>query len=695
MAPGQSSSIQDSVCKLAIGHCAATNSTDDALSESFAKVNSNVASHANASVKSDNWTTGSGSKTEEVEHMGLHDFYPFHSGIDGSRYGRGVSIVDIDNDGWDDVWLCAAPREDSLPGRSMAWRNIGNGQFVSWDSLLPIGVDAQYYGNWGAVWFDFDNDGDVDLVLANGGYEVEPSHPVLLQNMLVETGEAVLHDVSSALGWSWGESRMPPHSLFQIWWGVAAVDFNNDGFSDFIITHTNSHQHLQDWQSNVPDSQGLEFFPNGLRRPWALFQNMQNGTFVDVSRRILPYGTKWAKDGRNELKNPVWIDVNLDGSPDLFIAASPALHFVYDPAIGRFMNATSNLLWTGRSREISPQLARQFKRRLIFAACVADFNQDGFDDLYLGYWSMPDLVMTGGPDGRLASAFVIDKDLRGAHPHTSSLAERYQVESALFDPGRKYENTMGLACGDFNHDGFPDAFIGTGTPAWGNYDFAVCNLGNLSGRWQGLKRCEQGSPEEGVLSKGHGQTRTHGIALGDLDGDGVTDLVFNNGGFATSDLDMPGDLEERSYDSGEGTKMTAWLARQNRCTWPPPDASTSDAQDIVCDTRETVSVYSVTREMAKSWKNRTAYVRLIGSGGQRGSNRDALGARLTVIAAESWRRHATVLSAHGFNSQNSAWIPLVLGPHKQGQVEIQWPSGQTTTHLVQGGTRQSLVERST
>lgn len=696
---GKSDSMQDSVCELATGHCAAINSTHDALSESSAaKLNTSAASDEKTGAKSDNLTNGSVAKPERLDHIGLHDFDLFHSGIDGSRYGRGVSIVDIDNDGWDDVWLCAAPINGSLPGRSMAWRNIGNGQFVPWHTLLPNEVDAQYYGNWGSAWFDFDNDGDLDLVLANGGYETEPSLPVLLQNMLVETGQAVLHDVSSALGWPGAKSGTSPHSLFQIWWGVAAVDFNNDGFSDFIITHTSSHNHLQDWRDKVPDSQRPELFANGLRRPWALFQNMQNGTFVDVSRRLLPYGTKWAEHGHNELKNPVWLDVNLDGSPDLFIAASPALHFVYDPAIGRFVNATSKLLWEGRSHEISPQMARQFQRRLVFAACVADFNQDGFDDLYLGYWTMPDLVMTGGPDGRLASAFVVDKKLRGALHKSNIMDKRYQVESAGFDPDRQFENTMGLACGDLNHDGFPEAFIGTGTPAWGNYDVAVCNMGNVSGSWQGLQRCEQGSPEAGVLGQGHGQTRTHGIALGDLNGDGVTDLVFNNGGFATSDLDMPADLQvrldENEDNSDKKTNKTAWLARRNNCTWPPPRAATAAAQDVVCDTRETVSVYSVAPETAKSWKNRTAYVRLIGFGGQGGSNKDALGARLTLRAGRSWRRHATVHSAQGFNSQNSAWIPLVLGRHKQGQVEIQWPSGQRTTHLVQGGSRQTLVERS-
>ena len=56
------------------------------------------------------------------------------------------------------------------------------------------------------------------------------------------------------------------------------------------------------------------------------------------------------------------------------------------------------------------------------------------------------------------------------------------------------------------------------------------------GTWGGLHRCDQLSEDEaGVLRKGHGDTRTHGLAIGDIDNDGDVDIVVNNGGFAMSD----------------------------------------------------------------------------------------------------------------------------------------------------------------
>ena len=143
----------------------------------------------------------------------------------------------------------------------------------------------------------------------------------------------------------------------------------------------------------------------------------------------------------------------------------------------------------------------------------------------------------------------------------------------MFDP---IENTMGSICGDFNGDGFPcvssllpslppslppslspslspclpvslspclppclmsrlglcafvltphnrDVIVGTGAPAWKNQDVWFCNKGVApDGKWLGMERCQHPDLEEG---------QTHGMALGDIDGDGREDLVYNMGGF--------------------------------------------------------------------------------------------------------------------------------------------------------------------
>merc|ERR1712023_106555 len=86
-------------------------------------------------------------------------------------------------------------------------------------------------------------------------------------------------------------------------------------------------------------------------------------------------------------------------------------------------------------------------------------------------------------------------------------------------------------------DGYPDAVLGSGSPLWGYYDIPLCNQGRLpDGSWGGLRRCDQDSPDEqGVLRQGHGETRTHGMAMGDMDQDGSMEIIVSNGGFALAD----------------------------------------------------------------------------------------------------------------------------------------------------------------
>ena len=92
-------------------------------------------------------------------------------------------------------------------------------------------------------------------------------------------------------------------------------------------------------------------------------------------------------------------------------------------------------------------------------------------------------------------------------------------------------------------------------------------------------------------------------------------------------------------------------------------------------------------------RGQVAHLRLLGAGPPAGSAKDAFGARLTLTAAGgAWRRHATVFSAQGFSSQNSAWTPLSLGPHREAHVEIRWPSGHTSVEVVHGGERRTVTE---
>ena len=108
------------------------------------------------------------------------------------------------------------------------------------------------------------------------------------------------------------------------------------------------------------------------------------------------------------------------------------------------------------------------------------------------------------------------------------------------------ENTMGLVVGDLNDDGFPDAFVGTGTPAWSEHDLLWLNSGEYGReqdgntmaqvveQWRGFEKHVIGQNTESKYAKTP-KTHGHGAAFADFDRNWHTDLLLNPGGFALTD----------------------------------------------------------------------------------------------------------------------------------------------------------------
>ena len=80
--------------------------------------------------------------------------YSLKAGAPGSGYGMRVAVGDFDEDGWPDLYV-------TQYGRSMLYRNNGNGTFS--DVTQRDGLAAPGPGLLSAVWFDYDNDGRLDL----------------------------------------------------------------------------------------------------------------------------------------------------------------------------------------------------------------------------------------------------------------------------------------------------------------------------------------------------------------------------------------------------------------------------------------------------------------------------------------------------------------------------------------------------
>ncbi len=172
---------------------------------------------------------GDGSFTDVTAKAGV--------GAEG-LFGMGVAVGDYDNDGFPDLYVLGY-------NRCILYRNNGDGTFT--DVTAPAGVGNE--GKWGssAAWFDYDNDGKLDLVVANyvnwspqhnvwcgdhrpgyrgychpDVYEGEP--PTLYRN----NGDGTFTDVSK----SSGVGLKPGNGL-----GVVTFDYDQDGWQDIFIAN--------------------------------------------------------------------------------------------------------------------------------------------------------------------------------------------------------------------------------------------------------------------------------------------------------------------------------------------------------------------------------------------------------------------------------------------------------------------------
>jgi len=134
----------------------------------------------------------------------------------GSMHG---SIGDVDGDGLIDMLV-------SDLSYGALYRNAGNGIFV--DITESSGIDRAMTGkgSWAAQLFDYDNDGDLDIISANGtAEELILQYPLLLEN----DGKGHFKNV--------GQKRGPYFSTKRSGRGLAVWDFDNDGDLDIIISH--------------------------------------------------------------------------------------------------------------------------------------------------------------------------------------------------------------------------------------------------------------------------------------------------------------------------------------------------------------------------------------------------------------------------------------------------------------------------
>ncbi len=282
------------------------------------------------------------------------------AGVAGAGYGMGASVADYDNDGWPDIFV-ANVTDNHL------YRNNGDGTFT--DVAVKAGVaGAKYKGKkmWavGGGWFDYNNDGLLDLFVVNycqwevnkdpsceivkgvRGY-CHPKHYGPLPNSLFRNnGNGTFTDVSRETG----IAAHPGKGM-----SVSFSDYDDDGYLDAFVANDTT--------------------------PNFLFHNLAGKLFEEVA---LDAGVAYGPDA-NALSGmgSDFRDVNNDGKPDIWHTAIEHQTFplyVYQGE-GAFTDAT-----------VTSGLARRTAEMSGWSNGIYDFDNDGWKDLFVARANVMDNV---------------------------------------------------------------------------------------------------------------------------------------------------------------------------------------------------------------------------------------------------------------------------------------------------------------
>jgi hypothetical protein len=334
----------------------------------------------------------------------------------------------------------------------------------------------------GAALFDYDNDGDLDVYLLQGTLLDKtkalkdalfppptshwPGHR-LFRNEVVPTGQLSFRDVTNAAGVG--------HVGYGM--GAAVGDYDNDGDLDLYVTH---------------------FGPN------VFYRNNGNGTFSDITREAGVDEPRWSASAS-------FLDYNRDGNLDLFVTnyvdftikgnkkcyaptgepdyCTPAAYRPVPDRLfrsegnGKFVDVTDT---AGVGAALGPGLG---------VAC-ADFNSDGWIDIYVANDGAANLLWTNKTDG--------------------TFEETALMSGAAYSLDGVPRAGMGVAAGDFDNDGDDDILVT-----------------NLAKEGSTLFRNQRGSFNDVTLELGLSRASFaytgFGVGWFDYDNDGKLDLFAGNG----------------------------------------------------------------------------------------------------------------------------------------------------------------------
>ena len=321
------------------------------------------------------------------------------AGANDQAYSMGTAIGDYNNDGYPDIFVCNY-------GANILYRNNGNGTFTNVTKKAKIagGNDCTI----GAAWFDYDNDGYLDIYVGNyldfdpeykyfyapDGFPGPMAYDAQPDYLYHNNGDGTFEDVTKSMGINDADGRAM---------GVGAFDYDDDGFVDIYVANDHSFNYLwhndggkgftdRGTMSGTAFSQAGEatvsmsvdfadYNGDGLLDIFksddtycTLYENQGNGIFIDKAN----YAGITSSAAQFVGWTSAFIDFDNDGDADIF-KTNGALKHLYGHEDQLFEN-----IGEGKFKDVSNDLGSYFHEEYVGrGACLGDYDNDGDFDIYI------------------------------------------------------------------------------------------------------------------------------------------------------------------------------------------------------------------------------------------------------------------------------------------------------------------------